>query len=250
MTATPASGGPLDGRVVAVTGAGRGLGLATVRVLLEHGARVVAHHRSPAPDLFQLVQAHGDRVHLAAGDVSDEDTARAVIAAAEQLGGLDVLVHNAAITRDELLVRMPTEQWDEVIRVNLRSAFLITKHAVRRMVRRRYGRLIYLSSLAAVIGSSGQSNYAASKAALHGLSQSVAQEYARYNIRSVVLAPGLLDLGLGAALPVEIQQRKLDHSLTGTISGASVAHTIAFLAGPHADFINATTVHINGGIAY
>lgn len=242
--------GGLDGRVVAVTGAGRGLGLLTVRVLLEHHAQVIANHRSPSPELFRLLDTHADHLHLVPGDVGEEPTAVAIAQTATRVGGLDVLVHNAAITRDQPLVRMPVEAWDEVIRVNLRGAFLVTKHALRTMIRRRYGRLIYISSLSAVIGSTGQGNYAASKAGLHGLSQSVAQEYARFNIRSVVLAPGLLDTGLGAALPVEIQHRKADHALLGRGSGESVAETIAFLASPQADYINATVVHVDGGVAY
>jgi 3-oxoacyl-[acyl-carrier protein] reductase len=117
------------------------------------------------------------------------------------------------------------------------------------MIRRRYERLIYVSSLSAATGSTGQANYAASKAGLHGLSQSVAQEYARFNIRSLVLAPGLLDTGLGAALPPEIHARKPGRTLLGVGSSAAIAETIAFLASPHADYINATVVHIDGGIA-
>jgi 3-oxoacyl-[acyl-carrier protein] reductase len=242
--------GRLDGRVVAVTGAGRGLGLVTVRVLLEHHAQVIAHHHAPSPELFGLLDKYADLLHLVPGDVGEEATAVAIAETATRVGGLDVLVHNAAITRDQPLVRMPVEAWDEVIRVNLRGAFLVTKHALRGMIRRRYGRLIYLSSLSATVGSTGQANYAASKAALHGLSQSVAQEYARFNIRSLVVAPGLLDTGLGAALPVEIQQRKANHALLGAGSGTEVAETIAFLASPDADYINATVVHIDGGIAF
>src|SRR5205823_8849117 len=137
---------------------------------------------------------------LVAGDIGCEETAEKLIAVARALGKLDVLILNAAITRDQPLVRMPVEDWDEVLRVNLRGAFLVTKQALRVMMRHRYGRLIYLSSLSALIGNAGQAGYAASKAALHGLSHTVAQEYASYNIRSVVLAPGLLDIGLGAGL--------------------------------------------------
>lgn len=242
--------GGLDGRVVAVTGAGRGLGLLTVRVLLEHHAQVIANHRAPSPELFRLLDTYADRLHLVLGDVGEEATAVAIAETATRVGGLDVVVHNAAITRDQPLVRMPVEAWDEVMRVNVRGAFLVTKHALRTMIRCRYGRLIYVSSLSAVTGSTGQANYAASKAALHGLSQSVAQEYARFNIRSLVLAPGLLDTGLGAALPAEIQHRKTDHALLGIGAGAAVAETIAFLSSPDADYINATVVHIDGGIAY
>jgi 3-oxoacyl-[acyl-carrier protein] reductase len=242
--------GSLDRRVVTVTGAGRGLGLLTVRALLCQGAQVIANHRSPSPALEQLREGHPDAVHLVAGDIGEEPTAEAIAHAARGLGRLDAVVHNAGITRDQALVRMSVADWDEVLRVNLRGAFLLTKHALRLMMRRRYGRLVYVSSLAAVLGNAGQANYAASKAGLHGLSHSVAQEYARFNIRSVVLAAGLLDVGLGAALPAELTRAKMAHSLLGQANGESVAATVAFLASPAADYINATVVNIDGGVRY
>jgi 3-oxoacyl-[acyl-carrier protein] reductase len=118
------------------------------------------------------------------------------------------------------------------------------------MIRRRYGRLFYVSSVGAVVGNTGQASYAASKAALHGLSHSVAQEYSRFNVRSLVVAPGMLNTGLGAAASPDIQQNKIDHSLLGTGNASSVAQTIAFLVGPAADHINGTVVRIDGGIRY
>jgi 3-oxoacyl-[acyl-carrier protein] reductase len=243
-----ADDGRLSGRVVALTGAGRGLGLLTARALLAQGAQVIANHRSAAPELSELREKYPAALHPVPGDVGDERTAEAIADTARGLGHLDVLIHNAGIARDQPLVRMPVEDWDEVIRVNLRGAFLTTKHALRLMMRRRYGRLVYVSSLAAVLGNAGQANYAASKAGLHGLSHTVAQEYARFNIRSVVLAPGLLDVGLGATLPPATQASKLEHSLLGIGGGESVAATIAFLAGPEADHITASVVRIDGGI--
>lgn len=241
----------LGGRVVAITGAGRGLGLLTVEALLERNARVVANYRSMAPELFSLTATYPDQLELVGGDVGDEATARTIAdRAVDRFGQLDVLIHNAAISRDQPLVRMRVEDWDEVIRVNLRSAFLVTKHALRAMIRRRYGRLLYVSSVAAVVGNSGQAGYAASKAALHGLSHSVAQEYSRFDIRSLVVAPGMLDIGLGAAASPDIQQNKIDHSLLGTGSARSVARTVAFLVGPEADYINGTVVRIDGGLRY
>jgi 3-oxoacyl-[acyl-carrier protein] reductase len=240
----------LAGRVVAVTGAGGDLGLLTTRVLLRQGARVLANYRSPAPALQQLAERYPAELRMVAGDVGEEDTAVAIVDAARGLGGLDVLVHNAATTRDRSLVRMAAADWDEVVRVNLRGAFLTTKHALRLMMRRRYGRLIYVSSVSAVVGNAGQANYAASKAGLHGLCHAVAQEYGGYNIRTVVLAPGLLDVGLGAHLDPEIQRQKAERSLLGLGSGESVAATIAFLASPEADFINATVIRSDGGVVY
>ena len=240
----------LAGRVIALTGAGGGLGVLIAATLLQRGALVAANHRSPSTGLLKLQEKHPDALHLVAGDIGCEETAEKLIAVARALGKLDVLILNAAITRDQPLVRMPVEDWDEVLRVNLRGAFLVTKQALRVMMRHRYGRLIYLSSLSALIGNAGQAGYAASKAALHGLSHTVAQEYASYNIRSVVLAPGLLDIGLGAGLDPAVKRRKAARSLLGIGNGDSVAATVAFLAGPDADFINGSVIRSDGGIAY
>lgn len=241
---------PLSGRVVALTGASSGLGLLTTAALLERGAHVIANCRSSSSGLLALEQRFAETLEILRGDVGDEDTARAIANKAGELGRLDVLVHNAAITRDRALIQMTADDWDDVMRVNVRGAFFATKHALRLMMRRRYGRLIYVSSLAAVIGNAGQANYAASKGALHGLSHAVAQEYSSRGIRSVVLAPGLLDDGLGARLAPDIQRRKAERSLLGVGPAASVAATIAFLASADADFINAAVVRSDGGVAY
>jgi 3-oxoacyl-[acyl-carrier protein] reductase len=240
----------LDGRVIALTGAGGGLGLLTAEVLLTAGARVIANHRSPSNELRALADRFAGRLTLVPGDVGDESTASALVAAAQGLGRLDALILNAAIAKDQALVRMSAQDWDEVMRVNLRGPFLATKHALKMMMRRRYGRIIYISSLSAVVGNAGQAGYAASKAALHGLSNVVAQEYARYNIRSVVLAPGLLDTGLGAAVGADIRKQKSERQLLGIGDPRSIARTIAFLAGPDADFINGTVINANGGLIY
>jgi 3-oxoacyl-[acyl-carrier protein] reductase len=242
--------GRLSERVVALTGAGSGLGLLTTRHLLEQGARVIANYRSSADGLLALQEQHPGALHPIAGDVGDEETAVAIAKQARAMGRLDVLIHNAAISRDRPLIGMSTDDWDDVIRVNLRGAFLTTKHALQVMLRRRYGRVIYVSSIAAVMGNAGQANYAASKAGLHGLSHAVAQEYSSRGVRSVVLAPGVLDTGLGARLAPEIQRRKVERSLHGLGDASSVAATIAFLAGSDADFINGAVVRSDGGIVF
>jgi len=240
----------LTGKTVAVTGTGRGLGLETAKVLLAHGANVVANHRSPSQELDELA-AKDERLHLVPGDVGEESTAEAIVGAAvARFGGLYAVVHNAAVTRDRPLITMSVEEWDEVQRVNLRGAFLLTKHALRLMMRRRSGRLVYLSSISAVAGNAGQANYAASKAGLHGLSNAVAQEYGRYNIRSVVVAPGLLNTGLGAAIPEKVHIEKSARSLVGVCDATSVAELIAFLIGPAGDVVNATVVRADGGLVY
>lgn len=240
--------------VAAVTGAGRGLGLLIAETLLAHGFRVVANHRSPSKELERLEDESAGRLATVAGDIGAEQTAQDVAAlAAARFGGLDVVVNNAACVRDKALIAMSPEDWDEVFHTNVRGAFLMTKHALRLMIRRRGGRggrLIYLSSVSAVMGNAGQANYAASKSALHGLSNAVAQEYARYGVRTVVLAPGLLDTGLGTEIPPSVHAVKRARSLADVGAAAQVAETVAFLAGPHSRYINATTVRIDGGMAY
>jgi 3-oxoacyl-[acyl-carrier protein] reductase len=134
--------------------------------------------------------------------------------------------------------------------VNLRGGFLATKHALRVMMPKRYGRIVYLSSVAATAGNAGQANYAASKAGLHGLAMAVAQEYAAHGIRTVVVAPGVLDTGLGAAMKPEHQQVKIDRTLLGLGDPNGIAQTIAFLTTPAADFINATVLRADGGVRF
>lgn len=240
----------LQGRVVALTGAGRGLGLLTTATLLEQGAQVIANHRSPSEELDRLAERHPDRLHLCRGDIAEEEAAADIARRAAELGRIDALIHNAGITKDQPLVRMPVEDWDAVQRVNLRGAFLATKHLLRPMMRARHGRLVYVSSVVARTGNAGQTAYAASKAGLHGLAVSVAQEYARYNVRTVVVAPGLLDTGMTGALPAETFAQKASRSLTGTVPGQRVADTLAFLVHPDTDDINATVIDIDGGISY
>jgi 3-oxoacyl-[acyl-carrier protein] reductase len=242
--------GPLAERVVALTGAGSGLGLMTTRRLLEQGARVIANYRSSADDLLALGELYPDALHPVAGDIGDEATAAAIAAQARAVGRLDVLIHNAAISRDRALVSMSVDDWDDVMRVNLRGAFLATKHSVPLMLKARYGRVIYVSSIVAVMGNAGQANYAASKAGLHGLSHAVAQEYSSRGIRSVVLAPGLLDAGLGSRITPRVQQRKLERTLGGIGDAGAIASTIAFLSSRDADFINGAVLRSDGGVAF
>ncbi|MFI7504708.1 SDR family oxidoreductase [Streptomyces sp. NPDC049687] len=248
--AAPALRDPLRGRVVLLTGAGRGLGLLTAQTLLDQGAAVVANHRSPSDELERLADKHRDRLRLVPGDAATDETAALLAGEARRFGRLDVLVHNAAITRDQPLVRMPIEDWDEVQRVNLRGAFLTTKYAVKSMMRARYGRIIYVSSVTALTGNAGQAAYTSSKAGLHGLAMTVSQEYASYNIRTATVAPGILDVGLGAAVAGPQKRRMTDRSLLGLGEAGQTAETIAFLASPAADYINATVIRTDGGMRY
>jgi 3-oxoacyl-[acyl-carrier protein] reductase len=211
---------------------------------------VIANHRAPSETLEDYHNQYPGQLHLVPGDIGEETTAVAIADTARSVGNLHTLIHNAGISRDQPLTQMSVENWDDVQRVNLRGAFLATKHALRIMIRRRYGRIVYLSSISAIMGNAGQANYAASKAGLHGLARTVAQEYASFNVRTTVLAIGVLDVGLGAAMTPQNQRRKTDRSLLGLIDGKQVAETLAYLSGPNADYINSEVIRMDGGMRY
>ncbi|HEX8095207.1 SDR family oxidoreductase [Jatrophihabitans sp.] len=236
--------------VMVVTGAARGLGHEITLELLERGAQVVAGCSGDPAPLELLAEKWPGQVWPVVGDIGEEETSVRLIAQAARLGGPTAILHNAAISRDSLLVRTTIEEWEDVQRVNLGGAFLLSKHAVRAMMRARRGRLVYISSISAVLGNAGQASYAASKAGLDGLSRSISQEYARYGIQSCVLAAGLIDVGLGARLGEQDQQAKLSRVLLGAAQPRDMARIAAFLASPAANYINATTVRADGGVRF
>jgi 3-oxoacyl-[acyl-carrier protein] reductase len=241
----------VSGRVHVVTGAGSGLGWHITTALLDRGHRVVANYASSGARLAELAdEVGGDRLLPVPGDIAQEATSQELMARAADLGGVAAVIHNASVTRDALLVRMAAEDWDAVHRVNLRGAFLLTKHALRYMMRRRTGRLVYVSSIAAELGNAGQANYAASKSGLSGLSRSVAQEYARYGVTSCVLAAGLVAVGMGLRLAPEHQQAELARVLHGAAAPDDMAGVAAYLASEEARLINATVVHVDGGVIF
>lgn len=241
----------MTGRVVIVTGAGSGLGWHITQALLAHGDRVIANYASSGDLLnHRVTEVGADRLVPVKGSIAEESTSEQLAAEAAQLGGPQAVIHNASITRDGLLVKMSLDDWQAVQDVNLRGAFLLSKHAVRKMLPHRAGRLVYISSVSAVMGNAGQANYAASKSGLDGLARSVAQEYASRGISACVLAAGLIDVGMGARLTPEIQQAKLRKILGGGAKPEEIAGIATFLASDAATYINATVVHANGGINF
>lgn len=243
---------PLAGRVAVITGGSRGIGAATAAMLAERGAAVVVSGRDG--DRLQPVvkdlEGRGATVLGVAADVARrEDADRLVDAAKERFGRIDVLVNNAGMIRDGLLVRMRDDDWDRVIEVNLRGAFLLTRAAAKVMMRQKSGRIINITSAAGAMGNAGQANYSAAKAGLIGLTKASARELAHWSILVNAVAPGLIDTDMAAAVPAEAREALLAQvplKRIGTVQ--DVAEVIAFLAGDGAAYITGQVVHVNGGL--
>jgi 3-oxoacyl-[acyl-carrier protein] reductase len=243
---------PLDGKVAIVTGGSRGIGAAIASVLAEHGAAVVVSARD-ADRLERAVRELEERGASALGVVADagkrEDADRLVEAARTRFGRLDLLVNNAGITRDGLLIRMKDDDWDRVMETNLRGAFLMTRAAAKVMVRQRSGRIVNIASTAGAMGSAGQANYSAAKAGLIGLTKSTARELAHWGILVNAVAPGLIETDMAAAIPAEAREALLAQVPLKRIGSArDVAEMVGFLAGDGAAYVTGQVFHVNGGL--
>ena len=238
----------LKGRVAMVTGASRGIGFASARELSDGGARVAMLAR----DKGQIDEAAG-KVSGSRGftcDVTDVDSVnRTVSEIAAELGPVEILVNNAGLTRDQLLVRTGDEDWQRVIDVNLKGAFNTIRAVSRGMMRQRYGVIINVSSIVGLMGNPGQSSYAAAKAGLVGLTKSVAKELAGRGVRANVVAPGFIDTQMTADLVGEARKQLTDRIPLGRLgSPEDVAPIIRFLAGPGACYITGQVIVVDGGI--
>lgn len=246
------SGGSLNGRVAIVTGGTRGIGAAISAVLAQDGAAVVVSGRD-AERLDRAVKALEVGGATVVGVVADvthrEDAERLVDTARQRFGRLDVLVNNAGMIRDSLLVRMKDEDWDRVMEVNLRGAFLMMRAATRVMMRQRGGRIINIASTAGAMGNAGQANYSAAKAGLIGLTKAAARELAHWSILVNAVAPGLIETDMTAAIPDAARQALLAQIPLGRAgTPREVAEVVRFLAGDGATYITGQVFHVNGGL--
>ena len=246
------SGRGLEGKVAIVTGGSRGIGAAIAALLAERGAAVVVSARD-ADRLNAAVkdlEATGAAVAGVAGDVSRrEDAERVVDTAKERFGRLDVLVNNAGITRDGLLLRMKDEDWDRVLEVNLRGAFVMTRAAAKAMIRQKSGRIINISSAAGAMGNAGQANYSASKAGLIGFTKATARELSHWSILVNAVAPGLIETDMAASIPASAREAFLAQVPLGRVgTPREVAEMVGFLAGEGATYITGQVFHVNGGL--
>jgi 3-oxoacyl-[acyl-carrier protein] reductase len=240
----------LTGRKALVTGATGGIGEAVARALHAQGA-TVGLHGTRAEKLEALAAELGERAKVLPADLSDRASVKALGEKAEaELDGVDILVNNAGITRDGLFVRMSDADWDAVLEVNLGAAFRLTRELTHPMMRRRFGRIINITSVVGVTGNPGQANYCASKAGIIGLSKSLAQEIASRNITVNCVAPGFIE----SAMTDKLNDKQKD-AIMGAIpmrkmgTGADIAAACVFLASAEAGYVTGQTLHVNGGMA-
>lgn len=243
----------LTDKVALVTGGSRGIGRAISLALAERGARVAVNYVSnakAADEVVKHVQGCGGQAVAVRGDVSEpEDARRLVEETVAGLGAIHILVNNAGLTRDDLLLRMSEESWDRVMAVNLRGAYLCTKAALRPMIRQRWGRIINIVSVAGLVGNPGQANYAAAKAGLIGFTKSVAKEVASRNVTANALAPGLVRTEMTSDLTKAQEGAVLQLVPLGRVATPEeIAPAAVFLASEEAGYITGIVLAVDGGL--
>jgi 3-oxoacyl-[acyl-carrier protein] reductase len=245
--------GLLDGKVAIITGASRGIGKGIAEKFIAEGATVVftyASSEEKARALEAELTANGGKAKGYKSDASDFNAANALIdEVVKEFGTVDILVNNAGITRDNLLMRMSEEQWDEIMTVNLKSVFNLTKAVIRPMLKAKAGSIINMSSVVGVKGNSGQANYAASKAGIIGFTKSVAAELGSRNIRCNAIAPGFIETEMTGALDEKVvQQWRETIPLKRGGSTEDIANATVFLASNMSSYITGQTLHVCGGM--
>ncbi|RLM02385.1 3-oxoacyl-ACP reductase FabG [Gibbsiella quercinecans] len=238
-----------EGKIVLVTGASRGIGRAIAESFVARGATVIgtATSDSGADAISSYLGTHGKGFKL---DVVDAQSIDSVLGAIrEQFGEIDILVNNAGITRDNLLMRMKDDEWQDILDTNLTSVFRLSKAVMRAMMKKRFGRIVTIGSVVGTMGNAGQANYAAAKAGLIGFSKSLAREVASRGITVNVVAPGFIETDMTRALTEEQRAGILTQVPANRLGDAKeIANAVAFLASDEAGYITGETLHVNGGM--
>ena len=240
----------LKGKAAVVTGGSRGIGKAICLALAEQGADVCIADVLDADETVKEIEAKGVKCIARKVDVTKPDEMDAVVKdVVAEFGNLTILVNNAGITRDGLLMRMGEDDWDKVLAVNLKGAFVFTKAVARQMMRQKAGRIVNISSVVGIFGNAGQANYSASKAGLIGLTKSAAKEFASRNVTVNAIAPGYIGTAMTETLPEEMREAMLSTVPMGRPGTAKdVADAVLFLAGPEASYITGEVLKVDGGM--
>ena len=242
-----------NARLALVTGGGRGIGRAIAKELGRKGFDVAVNYNSSglaAEELCNELSMLGIKARAFKADVSRPNEVGALFKSiADSMGTVQVLVNNAGVTRDNLLMRMKEEEWSDVIAANLNSAFYCTKEAIRGMVRAKWGRIVFISSVVGLIGNAGQANYCASKAALIGFAKSVAREYAGKGVTSNVVAPGFIETDMTSTLNENVRSAMLQQIPAGRVGRPEdVARAVCFFASDESDYLTGQILAIDGGM--
>lgn len=243
----------LKDKVALVTGASRGIGKAIALSLASQGAKVAINYSSSdatALEVCETIRKNGGTAEIFKAQVNVEEEVEAMFSSIEEkLGSVDILVNNAGITKDNLLMRMKTQEWDSVIDVNLKGAFLCTRRALKGMMKARYGKIINISSVVGFSGNAGQFNYSATKAGIVGMTKSAALELASRGIRVNAVAPGFIETDMTASLTDDVKAAYMEKIPLKSLGKAEdIAQAVIYLASPMSDYMTGQTLHLNGGL--
>ncbi|MDY6892961.1 MAG: 3-oxoacyl-[acyl-carrier-protein] reductase [Chloroflexota bacterium] len=242
----------LSGKIAIVTGSGQGIGREIALMLAEHGASVVIsdiNATSANNVATEIKDMNGQSIAIMADVSAQDEVTKLASETLSTFGRIDILVNNAGITRDALLMRMSVADWDQVLTINLKSAFLCTQATIRTMMKQRWGRIINIASVVGLIGNAGQANYAAAKAGLIGLTKTTAREVASRGVTVNAIAPGFIDTGMTRDLSDKAKQELTSQIPVGYIgSPKDVAYAVSFLASEEAHYITGHVLNVNGGM--